>query len=108
MDSFDFGFVLPKTEAGEAAGDRANAWLGHPEERRAGAKSTPSGSAATESDKDPAGLRRLPRPNGTLTMATEGTYAPMNYYRGNESVGFEIDLAARFCEANGYGLKVSP
>ncbi len=39
-------------------------------------------------------------------MATEGAYAPMNYFRGDEVVGFEIDLAARFCEAKGYGLKV--
>ena len=30
----------------------------------------------------------------------------MNYFRGSEAVGFEIDLAARFCEAKGYGLSV--
>ena len=31
---------------------------------------------------------------------------PLNYYRGSEIVGAEIDLAAQFCEANGYGLEV--
>ena len=30
----------------------------------------------------------------------------LNYYRGQEVVGAEIDLAAQFCEANGYGLSV--
>ena len=41
-----------------------------------------------------------------LTLATEGAYAPMNYFRGSEVVGLEIDLTARFCEAYGYGLTV--
>ena len=50
----------------------------------------------------------FPGTNGTLTLATEGAYAPMNYFRGNQVVGFEIDLAARFCEARGYGLVVEP
>ena len=40
-------------------------------------------------------------------MATEGEYPPFNYYRGNEIAGYEIDIAARFCEAYGYGLRVS-
>jgi polar amino acid transport system substrate-binding protein len=30
----------------------------------------------------------------------------MTYYRGNRIVGAEIDLAAQFCEACGYGLKI--
>ena len=31
---------------------------------------------------------------------------PLDYYRGTEMVGAEIDLAAQFCEANGYGLEI--
>ena len=50
--------------------------------------------------------RAFPATKGTLTLATEGDYVPLNYYRGQEVVGAEIDLAAQFCEANGYGLRV--
>ena len=48
----------------------------------------------------------LPDPNGTLTMATSGEQLPFSYVRGTAMAGFEIDLAARFCEANGYRLQV--
>ena len=51
--------------------------------------------------------QNFPAPNGILTMATEGEYPPFNYYSGNKLVGFEIDIAARFCETYGYGLKVT-
>ena len=50
--------------------------------------------------------RAFPATKGTLTLATEGDYVPMNYYRGQEVVGAEVDIAAQFCEANGYGLQV--
>ena len=59
-----------------------------------------------ESEKTVPDYAAFPAPNGVLTLATEGAYAPMNYYRGNDVVGLEIDMMARFCEANGYGLKV--
>ena len=45
-------------------------------------------------------------PNGVLTLATEGEYAPLDYVRDGKPVGMEIDLTARFCEAYGYGLQV--
>ena len=59
-----------------------------------------------EADKTLPDYSAFPASRGTLKMATEGAYAPMNYYRENAVVGMEIDLAARFCEAGGYGLAV--
>ena len=106
MDSFEFGFVLPKTEAGEALLSEINVWL---EEIRASGKLdevVSKWTSGVEADKTLPDYASYPAPNGTLTLATEGAYAPMNYYRGDEVVGFEIDLAARFCESHGYGLKV--
>ena len=48
----------------------------------------------------------LPAPNGVLVMASDGNYPPLSYYSGNKLVGFEMDLAAGFCERYGYGLKI--
>ncbi len=59
-----------------------------------------------ESEKTIPDYHSFPAENGTLKMVTEGAYAPMAYFRGNEIVGMEIDLAARFCQDNGYGLTV--
>ena len=106
MDSFDFGFVLPKTEAGEELLSQIDAWLEEIEASGELDEVVTKWTDGAEADKILPDYAGYPAPNGVLTMATEGAYAPMNYYRGDEVVGFEIDLAARFCQANGYGLKV--
>ena len=62
---------------------------------------------ADESAKTIPDYKNFPAANGVLKLATEGEYPPFNYYRGNEIAGLEIDLAARFCEAYGYGLEVT-
>ena len=39
-------------------------------------------------------------------MVIEGALPPFGYFRGGEIVGIEVDLAAQFCEAYGYGLDI--
>ena len=51
---------------------------------------------------------KLPATNGTLRMAVDSTMPPMTYVRDNRIVGYDIDIAVRFCEAKGYALKVIP
>ena len=106
MDSFEFGFVLPKTAEGEKLLGEINAWLDTVKASGELDEVVSKWTTGAEADKTLPDYASFPAPNGTLTLATEGAYAPMNYFRGNDVVGFEIDLAARFCEANGYGLKV--
>ena len=106
LDNFTYGFVLPKTEEGEKLQGEMNAWLAEIKESGELEEVISEWVGAAEEDKILPDYAAYPAPKGTLTLATEGAYAPMNYYRGNEVVGFEIELAARFCEANGYGLRV--
>ena len=108
MDDFDFGIALPKTEAGEKLLAEINAWLASMKESGELALLTQKWTDGPENEKTVPDYASFPAPNGVLTLATEGAYAPMNYYRGDEVVGLEIDMIARFCEANGYGLKVVP
>ena len=49
----------------------------------------------------------FPAPNGKLVMATEALYEPFTFIFNNEIVGYDIDIAARFCEAYGYGLEIT-
>ena len=106
MDSFEFGFLLPKTEAGEKLLGEINAWLASIQESGDLDQLVSKWTDGPEERKTLPDYAAFPAPNGTLTLATEGAYAPMNYYRGDEVVGFEIELAAKFCEAYGYGLTV--
>ncbi len=106
MDSFEFGFVLPKTGEGEKLLGEFDAWLSRIKANGELDEVVAKWTSGSEADKTLPDYAAYPATNGTLTMATEGAYPPMNYIRSNEVVGFEVELAARFCEANGYGLKV--
>ena len=108
MDVFYFGIALPKTEAGGKLLAEINAWLASIKESGELAQLTSKWTDGPENEKTMPDYASFPAPNGVLILATEGAYAPMDYYRGSEVVGLEIDLVARFCEANGYGLKVVP
>ncbi len=48
----------------------------------------------------------LPAKNGTLTFVTEGTFPPYDYFSENKLVGYEVDLAIRFCKEYGYGIEL--
>lgn len=48
----------------------------------------------------------LPAANGTLRMAVDPIMPPFAYVKDNRFVGYDMDIAARFCEANGYRLEV--
>ena len=106
LDSFEFGFVLPKTADGEKLMGELNAWIKSVKASGELDEVMHKWTEGPESEKTMPDYPSLPAENGTLKMVTEGAYAPMNYFRGSEIVGMEIDMAIRFCRANGYGLTV--
>ena len=106
LDTFEYGFVLPKSDKGEALLAELDPWLASMKESGALERVFDKWMMAEEADKTVPDYKAFPAPKGTLTLATEGDYVPLNYYRGNEIIGVEIDLAAQFCEASGYGLEV--
>ena len=107
LRSYDCGFVLPKDEKGEALCAEMNAWIKDMREKGELDRILKKWTEAPEEERTVPDYKSLPAPRGVLTMTTEGTFPPMNYYRGDECVGMEIELCALFCEANGYGLNVT-
>ncbi len=106
LESVDMGFVLPKSETGEKLQGELNEWI-------AAMKADGRMDAlfekwvdGPESGKTMPDYEALPAPNGTLRFATEAAYAPMNYLRDGKIVGLEVEMAALFCEAYGYGMTV--
>ena len=106
LESFDIAMVLPKNEKGAALKEELDAWL------LASMESGKLDELIAKWLDGPEGQKTMPvldnasAPKGVLTLATDATYAPMQYFRGEEIVGLEIDMAARFCQACGYGLEV--
>ena len=106
MDTFDYGYMLPKTEQGERLLSQINEYL---ESIRASGELeelTRKWTEGPENEKTVPDYASFPAPNGVLTFATEGEYPPMDYVRNGKPVGMETDLTARFCERYGYGLRV--
>lgn len=58
------------------------------------------GTCPYESPKD------VDRSKGTLTMATNATFPPYEYYEGDKIVGVDVDMAQAVCDKLGYELKV--
>ena len=101
------GFVFPKTDEGRALKTEFNEFLGKLSE--SGELKELIDTWLDDSiDKD-GFVPELPDSgeNGTLTLATEGSYYPFSYFVGNRISGLDIVLAADFCREYGYGLKVS-
>ena len=107
LDNFEFGFVLPKTDKGDALLKELDAWLISMKESGELDRVFEKWLSGPDEGKTMPDYASFPATKGTLTLATEGDYVPLNYYRGQEVVGVEIDLAAQFCKAYGYGLRVN-
>ena len=107
LRTYDCGFVLAKNEKGRALQAELNAWIGKMRESGELDRITKKWTESPESERTEPEYKSLPAPKGTLTMTTEGTFPPMNYYRGEECVGMEIELCALFCRDCGYGLNVT-
>ena len=102
----DVSFAFPKTEDGAALRERFSAYIRALRANGELEMLREKWFSEDESLKTMIDIPALSAANGTLRLAATGTQMPFNYVRDNIIVGFEIELAARFCEINGYGLQV--
>ena len=107
MSSYDCGVVLPKTAEGYKLRAELNEFIASMKEDGKLDALVTKWVETPEEERTLPDYASLPAPNGVLKVTTEGTYPPMNYYRGEELVGIEVEFCALFCEAYGYGLDIS-
>ncbi len=106
LDAFDFAYGFPKNEKGKALCNEFNEYLSQKAADGTLEDMEDKWFGSDETAKDVKDASSLPATNGTLVMATDATYMPFEYVRGDEIVGYDIDLAIGFCEEYGYGLKI--
>ena len=106
MDSFEFGCVFPKTEKGQALCDQFNEYLTAITDDGTLSEIEAKWFGDDEEAKTILDYPSFSGENGTLRMATEAMYEPFIYIRDNQVVGYDIDIAVRFCQAYGYGLEI--
>ena len=98
--------VFPKTDRGQALRDQFSAFVdglwadGTMEQIDAVWFST------DEEKRTVPDYTALPDTNGTLVMATDPTIPPFSFVKDGRAAGYDIDVAFRFCQANGYRLEI--
>ena len=105
LESFEFGFVFPKTDAGQILCGQFDEYLG-----RIKANGTLEAIEqkwiSDGSDIESLDYESLPADNGRLTLATEALYEPFAYIQNNAIVGYDIEIATGFCREYGYALDI--
>ncbi len=77
MDTFEFGFVLPKTAEGEALLEELDEWLNSLKADGGLERLIEKWTNGPEEEKTLPDYEAFPAPKGVLTLATEGDYVPM-------------------------------
>ena len=106
LDYFDFAFIFPMDEDGEALRDQFNAFLEPLRSDGTLEALAEEWFGDDESRKTMIDVDALSAENGTLRVATDPGYAPFEYVRDGAPVGYDMKLAAMFCQAYGYGLDI--
>ena len=106
LEESDFGFVFPKTDEGRRLNEEFSGFLRRLKENGTLEQIDAIWFGEDSSRKVLEDYTGYPDVNGTITLATEGNYEPFNYIREGQTVGYDIDIAARFCKEYGYHLDI--
>ena len=106
LEPFEYGCVFRKNDAGKKLSDEFNEFIGQIKKDGTIDEMQDIWFGSDESKKKLPNLEELPGPNGKLTMVTDAQCPPFQYFRDNSIIGYEIDLAIRFCEKYGYKLEI--
>lgn len=101
-----YAFAFPKTDEGEALRNQVNEFL--TEIKSDGTLDTLENIwfGTDESLKTVLNPAELSAENGVLDFATDTDNAPFSYIKDTVPVGYDIDIALRFCQKYGYGLNI--
>ena len=109
LDISELAAVFQKSEKGQALRDQYSAFVDRLWEDGTMRDEIDSVWFGTDEEKRTVlDYESLPDPNGTLRLAVDPSVPPFSMMKENRVVGYDVDIAARFCQANGYRLEVVP
>ena len=106
LDESNLAAVFSKSSKGQALCDEYSAFVDELWENGTMAEIDAAWFGTDEDKRTVLDYENLPATNGTLSMAVDTSLLPFAYVKDNRIVGYDVDIAARFCEMNGYRLQV--
>ena len=106
LDTFEYGFIFGKDEDGEALCDQMSEFIRGIKDDGTLSQLTDQWLGGHMDAAEMSDIGALGGENGTLTLAIDAMNPPFEYMRGGAYAGFEVELAIRFCEKNGYALDI--
>lgn len=100
--------IFPKTETGQALCDKYSAFIDKLWADGTMAEIDDVWFGADDSKRTVLSYENLPATNGILRMAADLSQLPFVYMKDNRAVGYDVDVASRFCKEYGYGLEIVP
>ncbi len=107
LEEIQMAPVFPQTEKGKSLCEEYNAYVKESRDNGMLKEMSDIWFGADESRKQVLDYENLPDTNGILSMAVDASLIPYAYVKDGRIVGYDVDLAARFCQAKGYRLIVS-
>ena len=107
LSSFELAFCTAKTPKGKSLADELNEFL-----RRIDNDGTlkilrdkwlTDSKSQKTLDED---YSQLPAKNGVIKFAQTGIFPPFSYVSNGKTVGYDIEIIAKFCKEKGYGLEI--
>ena len=105
LEKFEFAYCFAKTEEGQRLCGQFSKFITGLKENGSLDALVNKWFSSDESIKTMPDISSLSAENGILRLATDGDYMPFEYIRDGQLVGYDIDIAAQFCQAYGYGLE---
>ncbi len=102
-----YAFAFPKTDKGKRLRDELNKFLDGMKADGTLKELDNVWFGSDESLKTVGSAKELPALNGTVELALNLGNAPFAYIKDNQAVGYDVDIAVRFCKEYGYGLNIN-
>ena len=105
-ETMQVGAIFPKTDRGQRLCDAYSAFIRQIRQSGVYDEIQDLWFGADESKRAIPDPDDLPATNGTLRVAVDTTVVPFAFIKDGKPAGLDIDIAVRFCKAEGYGLKI--
>ncbi len=105
-ETMQVGAIFPKTARGRELCDEYSAFIRQIRQNGVYDEIQEAWLGGDESKRAIPDPDQLPATRGILRVAVDTTVLPFAFIEDGKPAGVDIDMAVRFCRANGYGLKI--